>query len=221
MPVNVEYEDETTSYVYFFLHTDQVFEKTSGQPVQTAARVFTRKCVNCISWSAEEFENLGLNFNSEEKLWLNKHEHMTPCSLLISPAALWPRGPEPEASHPLSPSFTSRSTLSIPGPLTSSQWWSNLKHTGQRNLPRKNICWGDCRATHSRAGQSISGRLPAQDLLEMVGNFPFGVALLSFKSAIFVFCVKKVRAIVFRRVNTTVYCSSSGAFSFFPCPPQR
>lgn len=72
------------------------------------------------------FWKLGLNFNSEEWLWLNKQEYMTPCSSLISST----------------PTPSLLTTLSILRPLTSSEWWSNLKYTGQWNLPKKNICWG-------------------------------------------------------------------------------
>lgn len=139
---------------------------------------------------------------------------MTPCSFLISPTALWPRG-QRKNHLPLSPprSLPSHSTLSILGPLTSSEWRSSLRYTGQRNLPKKNICWGDSRATHSV--QSIFALLPTQDLPEMVGNFPFGVALLSFKSAILCSLWTSYQPFVCRGVNRTVYCNGSGAF--FSC----
>lgn len=53
---------------------------------------------------------------------------MAPCSFLIS--SLLPRGqttPLPQHTH----THASHNTLSILGPLTSSEWWSNLKYTGK------------------------------------------------------------------------------------------
>lgn len=51
-----------------------------------------------------------------------------------------------------------------------------------------------------------------QDLLEMVGNFPFAVFLLSFKSAVQCFLWTQYQAIVCGPVNRSINCSDSEAF---------
>lgn len=109
----------------------------------------------------------------------------------------------------LSLSLPPRSAPSILGPLTSSEWWSNLKYRAQQNLPKENICWGDSGETHSV--QSIFALLPTQDLLEMVGNFPFGDALLLFKSAVLCSLWTRRRTIVWcYRVKRRASCNGSG-----------
>lgn len=51
-----------------------------------------------------------------------------------------------------------------------------------------------------------------QDLLEMVGNFPFAVFLLSFKSVVQCFLWTQYQAIVCGPVNRSINCSDSEAF---------
>lgn len=105
---------------------------------------------------------------------------MTPCSFLISSAAQRPNNP-PSSTHTHNTHISQHSLN--PRAFDLERMMEQFKtHRPEEPAKRKNICWGDSRATNSV--QSIFALLPAQDLLEMVGNFPFGVALLLFKSGL-------------------------------------